>query len=127
VAQDLYWFGQILTIMLQASQIKPYNLADHLSGLSASKENAAIVFMAEWSGASHMMINTFREIERRFSGSINFYMIDDIQLSDINHILRINSLPGIVLIREGRIVEVISGLQSKDVIAHYFNKTFNKP
>jgi len=59
-------------------------------------------FQAEWCGDCHYLKPAYPELETRFSGQVDFLMVDIDNLSDIARAHEVSGIPSFILFASGR-------------------------
>ena len=78
-------------------------------------------FSASWCGPCKTLAPTFNEVKNSFSGvSFNEYDVDD--NSDIASQFGIRSVPTVLLVKDGKEVKRIVGVQSKNIYESAINE-----
>ena len=84
--------------------IKEKKLIDKIS---INCKPAVVLVKAEWSGESHIMDMILNKIEEEFRNKIKIIRIDLDNHKDLLYSFGIESVPALLLINKGQIVEVI--------------------
>jgi thioredoxin 1 len=77
---------------------------------------AVVLVKAEWSGASHIMDMILNKIEKEFSHKIKIIRIDLESHKDLLRSFGVESVPAMLLINKGQIVEVIKETLSQKTL-----------
>lgn len=77
---------------------------------------AIVLVKAEWSGASHIMDMILNKIEEEFSHKIKIIRIDLESHKDLLRSFGVESVPAILLINKGQIVEVLKETLSQKTL-----------
>jgi len=93
--------------------IKEKKLIDKIS---INCKPAVVLVKAEWSGASHIMDMILNKIEEEFRNKIKIIRIDLDNHKDLLYSFGIESVPALLLINKGQIVEVIKKTLSQKTL-----------
>lgn len=78
-----------------------------LNEISVNCKPAIVLVVAEWSGGSHIMNLILNKVEEKFKNQINVIRINLEIHKELLHSFGIESVPAMLLISKGQIVEVI--------------------
>ncbi|MEK6855989.1 MAG: thioredoxin [Nanoarchaeota archaeon] len=84
-----------------------------------------IDFWAEWCGPCVMMKPVFEAVAKEFKGKVNFAKIDIDSNQDIAERFSVMSIPTILLIENGEVVDSSVGYVSKDALNKKISETFS--
>ncbi|MCF6515256.1 thioredoxin [Lactobacillus sp. S2-2] len=87
--------------------------------------NAPLVFVdfwAPWCGPCKMMEPVLDQLEEDFGKKIKFVKFNVDQNQEIPQKYKVMSMPSFVVFRNGKGVEKVTGLYSKDKLAHFLNR-----
>lgn len=93
--------------------IKEKKLIDKIS---INCKPAVVLVKAEWSGESHIMDMILNKIEEEFRNKIKIIRIDLDNHKDLLYSFGIESVPALLLINKGQIVEVIKKTLSQKTL-----------
>jgi thioredoxin 1 len=89
-----------------------------------SKGKWVIDFWAEWCGPCKMLNPVFSAASEEFKGKVNFAKVDIDSETDLAQMYDIMSIPHILFIKDGEIVDRSGGLISKDNLFSMIKKAF---
>ncbi len=78
------------------------------------QEPSVIVFGAEWSGKSEMVLSMIAQFSKNNSTKVRFYRIYADKETELCASLGINIFPSIVFYKKGNIEEIVQGLLSSN-------------
>ncbi|GAA6113431.1 MAG: thioredoxin [Apilactobacillus sp.] len=81
-----------------------------------------IDFWAPWCGPCKIMDPVLEEMENQFGDQIHFGKLNVDNNEDIAKQYKVMGLPSIVLFKNGKAVEKVTGIYPKDKMAHYLNR-----
>ncbi|UQS85740.1 thioredoxin [Apilactobacillus apisilvae] len=98
------------------------------NNLSAETDNKITVidFWAPWCNPCKMMEPVMNKMEEQFSEDIHFGQINVDGNEDIAESYKVMGLPSIVLFKNGKAVEKVTGLYSSEKMAHYLNRKLDE-
>jgi thioredoxin 1 len=73
-------------------------------------------FYADWCGPCQMLTPIIEELAGEFEGKVHVIKIDIDEAQEIAQEYAITSIPTILFIRQGEVVDKLAGFQSKDVL-----------
>jgi len=76
------------------------------------RKPSVIVFGAEWSGNSEMMDSMIDRVSEEFTSDVKFYKVDLEKQPEISKFFGIYSVPTLVMLKDGEVVEFIKGFVS---------------
>lgn len=87
------------------------------------KEGLTIVdFFATWCGPCKMLAPIFEEVSNEMENKAKFIKVDVDQCGDIAGEYSIQTIPTIIILKDGEIVETMIGFLPKDVIKSNIEK-----
>lgn len=95
-----------------------------------TKVNALIDFSAEWCGPCKRMEPLFKQAEKfikELSTDIEFYSVDVDDSEDIAGFFKIEAMPTLILVKDGKIVERAMGFRDCESILILIGKHFDFP
>jgi thioredoxin 1 len=102
--------------------------SDNHNNLIESDTNAIIDFWAEWCGPCKRMTPEYHNAEKymkSIGSDVKFLSVDVDDQSDIASQYQISSLPTLIIIKNGKIVEINTGSLSCEQIITLLGKHFN--
>lgn len=81
-----------------------------------------IDFWAPWCGPCKIMDSVFDAMEEEFGDRIHFGKMSVDNNEDIAKQYKVMGLPSIVLFKNGKAVEKVTGVYPKEKLAHYLNR-----
>jgi len=82
-----------------------------------SKQPVLVEFLAKWSGPCHIIAPGLREIGDRYRSSVKFCKLDMDSHTDTARQYGVHGVPTILLFRDGQLMDHITGLVPKTVVA----------
>lgn len=89
-------------------------------GLSDNKI-VAIKFFAEWCGPCKTMVPNVKKLENEFS-DVKFFEVDIDEAVSIASKYKVTNLPTIILLKNGKEVERVTGMQTLPALKKAFQK-----
>ena len=104
--------------------------ASDWAGIETSAKPVFLDFWAEWCGPCKMLAPTFDRLAEKFGGQITFAKVNVDEQPDIANQFAVRSIPTLVLLQSGNVVERLVGLRSEQelaqVLSRYANSNGNK-
>ena len=82
-------------------------------------------FWAEWCGPCKMLTPTFERLADKFGESITFAKINVDELPDLANKFQVRSIPTLVLLQGGNVVERLVGLRSEQELTQVLSRQVN--
>lgn len=79
-------------------------------------------FWAPWCGPCKMMAPVMTKLEDQFGDRIKFIKMNVDGNQEIAQRYKVMSIPSLVLFRDGKAVEKVTGVYPEAKLAHYFNR-----
>ena len=99
-------------------------------GIENSAKPVFLDFWAEWCGPCKMLSPTFDRLAEKFGGQVTFAKVNVDEQPEIANKFAVRSIPTLVLLQSGNVVERIVGLRSEQelaqVLSRYANSNGNK-
>lgn len=70
---------------------------------------SVLVFGAEWSGSAEIVDSMMERVSQEFNSGVEFFKVDLEEQTDISKFFKIQSVPTIILLKDGEVVEQIKG------------------
>ncbi len=86
-------------------------------GLETSAKPVFLDFWAEWCGPCKMLGPTFERLAEKYCAQVTFAKINVDELPDIANKFAIRSIPTLILLKNGNVVEKLVGLRSEQELA----------
>lgn len=83
-------------------------------------------FWAPWCGPCKMMAPVMDKLEQRFGGQIKFVKMNVDGNQEIAQRYKVMSIPSLVLFRDGKAKEKVTGVYPEAKLAHYFERKINE-
>ncbi len=105
-----------------AGQVLEFNDQTFQSEVVQSNEPVLVDFWAPWCGPCKMLAPTIDEIAREYAGRLKVGKVntDTARQTAVQH--QIQSIPTLMLFKDGQVVERIIGAQPKQMIVAMLNK-----
>ena len=94
-------------------------------GLEASTKPVFLDFWADWCGPCKMLGPTFERLADQYGEHVTFAKINVDELPDIANKFAIRSIPTLILLQGGNVVEKVVGLRSEQELAQVLNRYTN--
>jgi thioredoxin 1 len=99
-------------------------------GVETSTKPVFLDFWANWCGPCKMLGPTFERLAEKFGEQVTFAKVDVDELPDVANKFAIRSIPTLILLQNGNVVERLVGLRSEQelaqVLSRYANSNGNK-
>ena len=99
-------------------------------GIESSAKPVFLDFWADWCGPCRMLGPTFERLAEKFGEQVTFAKINVDELPDVANKFAVRSIPTLVLLQNGNVVERLVGLRSEqelaEVLSRYANGTGSK-
>jgi thioredoxin 1 len=82
-------------------------------------------FWAEWCGPCKMLTPTFERLAEKYGERVTFAKINVDELPELANQFAVRSIPTLVLLEEGNIVERLVGLRSEQELADMLSRHTN--
>ena len=90
----------------------------------ALKAKVAVVdFSATWCGPCKMLAPIMEELSEEMAGQVEFYNADTDENMDLALANKVTSIPALFLLRDGQIVDIMIGFQSKQALKNWIGGT----
>ena len=94
-------------------------------GLESSIKPVFLDFWADWCGPCRMLSPTFERLAEKFGEQVTFAKVNVDELPDIANKFSIRSIPTLVLLQGGNVVEKLVGLRSEQELAQVLSRYTN--
>jgi thioredoxin 1 len=94
-------------------------------GLEASTKPVFLDFWADWCGPCKMLGPTFERLADKFGAQVTFAKVNVDENPDIANKFAIRSIPTLVLLQDGNVVEKIVGLRSEQELTQVLSRFAN--
>lgn len=105
-----------------AGNVREFSDATFQDDVLTSSEPVLVDFWAPWCGPCKMLTPTIEALADKYVGKVKVGKLntDDNRQAAINY--QINSIPTLIVFKDGKVVDRILGLQSQDRIAQLLDK-----
>jgi thioredoxin 1 len=93
--------------------------------LQKSAKPVFLDFWAEWCGPCKMLTPTFERLAAKYGEQVTFAKINVDELPDLANQFAVRSIPTLVLLQEGNVVERLVGLRSEQELADLLSRYTN--
>ncbi len=94
-------------------------------GIESSAKPVFLDFWADWCGPCKMLAPTFDRLAEKFGEQVTFAKVNVDELPDIANKFAIRSIPTLVLLQHGNVVEKVMGLRSEQELAQVLSRYAN--
>jgi thioredoxin 1 len=94
-------------------------------GLETSAKPVFLDFWAEWCGPCKMLGPTFERLAEKYGEQVTFAKINVDELPDIANKFAIRSIPTLILLKNGSVVEKLVGLRSEQELGQMLSGYVN--
>jgi thioredoxin 1 len=90
--------------------------------IEASDKPVFVDFWAEWCTPCRMLTPTFEKLAGKYSNEITFAKINVDELPDVAGKYAVRSIPTLLLLRQGNVLEQVVGTRSYDELARILDR-----
>jgi thioredoxin 1 len=94
-------------------------------GLETSAKPVFVDFWAEWCGPCKMLGPTFDRLADQYSEKVTFAKVNVDEMPDVANKFAIRSIPTLVLLQNGNVLERLVGLRSEQELAQVLSRYAN--
>ena len=94
-------------------------------GIESSAKPVFLDFWANWCGPCKMLAPTFDRLAEKFGEQVTFAKVNVDELPDIANKFAIRTIPTLVLLQHGNVVEKVMGLRSEQELAQMLSRYAN--
>jgi thioredoxin 1 len=94
-------------------------------GIESSAKPVFLDFWANWCGPCKMLAPTFDRLAEKFGEQVTFAKVNVDELPDIANKFAIRTIPTLVLLQHGNVVEKVMGLRSEQELAQILSRYAN--
>jgi thioredoxin 1 len=94
-------------------------------GLEASTKPVFLDFWADWCGPCKMLAPTFERLADQYGEQITFAKVNVDEVPEIANKFAIRSIPTLILLQGGNVVETLVGLRSETELAQVLSRYAN--
>ncbi len=94
-------------------------------GIESSVKPVFLDFWANWCGPCKMLAPTFDRLAEKFGEQVTFAKVNVDELPDIANKFAIRTIPTLVLLQHGNVVEKVMGLRSEQELAQMLSRYAN--
>lgn len=80
------------------------------------RKPCVLVFGAEWSGNAEIMNNMISRVSQEFNNNTHFFKVDIDKYPEIATFFGIKTIPTIIMLKEGEVLDLIRGFTSANKI-----------
>jgi len=89
-----------------------------------SKQPVLVEFFTKWSGACHVIAPGLRETGERYKSHVKFCKLDMDDHAEMARLYGVHGVPTILLFRDGQLMDHITGVVPKTVVAQKLDILF---
>jgi len=90
--------------------------------IESSATPVLVDFWAEWCGPCRMLAPTIDKLAQKYGNDFNFAKVNVDQVPELAHRFGIRSIPTLVLLRDGNVVERLMGVRSYEELASVLDR-----
>ncbi|HTS68356.1 MAG TPA: thioredoxin [Terriglobia bacterium] len=94
-------------------------------GIETSSKPVFLDFWAEWCGPCKMLGPTFDRLAEKYGSQVTFAKVNVDELPEIANKFAVRSIPTLVLLQGGAVVEKLVGLRSEQELAQVLSRFAN--
>jgi thioredoxin len=94
-------------------------------GIEASSKPVFVDFWADWCGPCKMLGPTFERLAEKYGDTVTFAKVNVDEMPDVANKFAIRSIPTLVLLQAGNVVERLVGLRSEQELAQVLSRYTN--
>jgi len=91
-------------------------------GVKTSAKPVFLDFWADWCGPCKMLAPTFERLAEKYGEQVTFAKVNVDELPDIANQFAVRSIPTLVLLQQGNVVERLVGLRSEQELAQVLSR-----
>jgi len=91
-------------------------------GIETSEKPVLVDFWAEWCGPCRMLGPTFEKLAEKYGNEITFAKLNVDDLPDVAGKYGIRSVPTLLLLRQGKVLEQVVGTRSYNDLARILDR-----
>jgi thioredoxin 1 len=91
-------------------------------GIETSAKPVFLDFWADWCGPCKMLAPTFDRLAEKYGEQVTFAKVNVDELPDIANKFAVRSIPTLVLLQNGNVVEKLVGLRSEQELAQVLSR-----
>jgi thioredoxin 1 len=94
-------------------------------GIETSAKPVFLDFWADWCGPCKMLAPTFERLAEKYGEHVTFAKVNVDELPDVANKFGIRSIPTLILLQEGNVVDKLVGLRSEQELAQVLSRYAN--
>ncbi len=94
-------------------------------GIAESAKPVFLDFWADWCGPCIMLAPTFERLAEKYGEQVTFAKINVDEMPDLASKFAIRSIPTLVLLQDGNVVERLIGLRAEEELAQVLSRYTN--
>jgi thioredoxin 1 len=94
-------------------------------GIETSAKPVLVDFWADWCGPCKMLAPTFDRLAARYGDQVRFAKVNVDEMGEVANKFAVRSIPTLILLQNGNVVERLVGLRSEQELAHVLSRYAN--
>ena len=103
--------------------MKEIKCSDFKDEVIEAEKMVVVLFTNEWNGSAIIVEGTLEELQIKWSGKFHFVEISKDQCQKIGEQYKVRFTPTILIFKNGKVIEEITGVKSKNTIENILQET----